>query len=45
MKIHFTKKILEASLDETVCWCSGVPKGAILEAKRNEARSMDDITE
>ncbi|HBA70682.1 MAG: hypothetical protein A2X82_18420 [Geobacteraceae bacterium GWC2_55_20] len=30
-------------MDETVCWCSGVSKATILEAKRNGARDMDDI--
>lgn len=41
--MHFTENIMDAPLDETVCWCSGISKGTILEAKRNGARNMNDI--
>lgn len=40
---HYTENILEAPLDELVCWCSGVSKRSILDAIRNGARDMDDI--
>lgn len=40
---NVTDYIVEAPDDEIVCWCSEVSKGAILEARRKGARSMDDI--
>ena len=43
MKSSYTINVLEASLDETVCWCSNVSKQSILDAIQNGARSMDDI--
>jgi NAD(P)H-nitrite reductase large subunit len=43
MKPSYTDNVLDAPCDETVCWCSGVSKGVILEAKAHGARSMDDI--
>lgn len=43
MKSRYTENVLEAPLDETVCWCSGVSKRSILDAIRNGARNMDDI--
>lgn len=43
MSRNYTESIIEAPLDETVCWCGGVSKGTLLEAKRNGARNMDDI--
>ncbi len=41
--MDFTENIMEAQLDEIVCWCGGVSKGTILEAKRSGTRDMDDI--
>ena len=38
-----TENILEAPLEEIVCWCSGVSKLIIMDAIRNGARKMDDI--
>lgn len=43
MKSSYTINVLEASLDETVCWCSNVSKQSILDAIQNGARSMADI--
>ncbi len=43
MKSSYTINVLEAPLDETVCWCSNVSKQSILDAIQNGARSMDDI--
>ncbi len=43
MKSHFTENILDAPLDERVCWCSGVSKRTVLDAIQNGARNMDDI--
>ena len=43
MKDNYTENVLEAPLDETVCWCSGVSKGVILDAIQNGASTMDDI--
>ena len=43
MKSHYTENILEAPLDETVCWCSGVNKQAVLDAIQDGARNMDDM--
>ena len=40
---HYTKNILEAPLEELVCWCSGVSKRSILGAIKNGAQNMDDI--
>jgi len=40
---NFTENILNAPIDETICWCGAVSKYSILEAKRNGARSLDDI--
>jgi NAD(P)H-nitrite reductase large subunit len=40
---NFTTNVLDAPLNETVCWCSGVSKQSILNAIQNGARSMDDI--
>jgi len=40
---NFTENIIKAPLDETTCWCSGVSKGTILEAKQSGAQNMDDI--
>lgn len=40
---QFTENILEAPDDELVCWCAGVPAGAIRAAVANGARTMDDI--
>ena len=39
----YTINVLEAPLDEIVCWCSNVSKQSILAAIQNGARSMDDI--
>ncbi len=43
MKCQYNENILEAPLEETICWCSGVSKGTILEAKQNGALNMVDI--
>ncbi|NTV49545.1 MAG: hypothetical protein HGB32_01795 [Geobacteraceae bacterium] len=43
VKGHYTENILEAPLNEIVCWCSGVNKQSILGAMQNGARNMDDI--
>ena len=43
MKSSYTINVLEAPLDEIVCWCSHVSKQSILDAIQNGARSMDDI--
>ena len=43
MKNSYTENILDAPLDEIVCWCSNVSKRSILDATRNGARNMDDI--
>jgi len=43
MKNHCTENILEAPLDELVCWCNSVSKRSILDAIQNGARNMDDI--
>jgi NAD(P)H-nitrite reductase large subunit len=43
MKSHYTENILDAPLDEPVCWCSDVSKRAIVDVIRNGASSMDDI--
>lgn len=39
----FTANILEAPLNEPVCWCSNVSKQTILNAIQNGAQNMDDI--
>ena len=43
MKSSYTINVLEAPLDEIVCWCSNVSKQSILDAIQNGARSMGDI--
>ena len=43
MKNQYTENVLDAPLTEPVCWCSRVSKGVILGAKRNGARTLDDI--
>lgn len=43
MNNRYSENILEAPLDETVCWCNGVSKQSILDAMQNGARNMDDI--
>lgn len=43
MNIDYSENILDAPIDETVCWCSSVSKQAILNAIERGARSMDDI--
>jgi NAD(P)H-nitrite reductase large subunit len=43
VKNNFTENILEAPLDEIVCWCSEVSKQSISDAIQNGARNMDDI--
>lgn len=39
----FTENVLEAPLDEVVCYCVGVTKGQILGAIREGARGLQDI--
>lgn len=39
----YTENILEAPLDELVCWCNSVSKRSIQDAIQNGARNMDDI--
>lgn len=43
MSSSFTTDVPKAKLDEAVCWCSGISKHTILEAKQEGARNMDDI--
>jgi NAD(P)H-nitrite reductase large subunit len=43
MKNYYTENILEAPLDETVCWCSSVSIRSVLDAIGNGAQNMDDI--
>jgi len=43
MKNIYTENILEAPLDELVCWCNSVSKRSIMDAIRSGARNMDDI--
>ncbi len=43
MKRIFTENVLEAPLNETVCWCSSVSKQSILKAIQIGAKNMDDI--
>ena len=43
MKDTYTENILEAPLDELVCWCNSVSKRSIMDAIREGARNMDDI--
>ena len=43
MMSYFTENILDAPLDEPVCWCSGVSKRTVVDAIRNGARNMNDI--
>ncbi|MHB8122321.1 MAG: (2Fe-2S)-binding protein [Desulfuromonadaceae bacterium] len=43
MKNSYTENILDAPLDEIVCWCNSVSKRSILDATRNGARDIDDI--
>ncbi len=40
---NYTENILEAPLDELVCWCNSVSKRSIQDAIQNGARDMDDI--
>lgn len=40
----YTDDILDAPLDETVCWCSGVSKQTILQALIDGARTLDDVS-
>jgi bacterioferritin-associated ferredoxin len=39
----FTENILDAPLDEIVCWCSRVTKRTLLEAIQNGATDMAAI--
>jgi len=39
----FTENVLDAPLDETVCWCSRVTKQTLIEAIRNGATDMAAI--
>ncbi len=39
----FTENVLEAPLNEAVCWCSSVSKQSILVAIQTGAKNMDDI--
>jgi len=39
----FTENILDAPIDEMVCYCSGVEKGRIMQAIRNGAGSLEEI--
>lgn len=43
LKMNCNENILEAPLDEPVCWCSSVSKQSILNAIGNGAKNMDDI--
>ena len=43
MMSSYIINVLEAPLDEIVCWCSNVSKQSILDAIQNGARSMDDL--
>lgn len=38
----YSENILEAPLEEIVCWCSGVSKKTIIDAIESGARNMDD---
>jgi len=40
---NFTEDVLDAPLDEFVCWCSQVTKRTLLEAIRNGATDMAAI--
>jgi len=40
---HFTENVLDAPLDEIVCWCRQVSKGTLLEAIRHGATDMAAI--
>ena len=39
----FTENVLDAPLDEIVCWCSQVTKKTLLEAIRNGANDMATV--
>jgi len=41
--MKYTEDILNAPDGELVCYCSGITKGAIVEAVRNRASSLEDI--
>lgn len=43
MRNNFTANILEAPLNEPVCWCSNVSKKSIRNAIQNGAGNMGDI--
>lgn len=43
MSTDYSENILDAPIDEMVCWCSSVSKQSILKAIEHGARSMDDI--
>jgi NAD(P)H-nitrite reductase large subunit len=42
-RIHFSENILEAPLEEMVCYCSGVTKAQILDAIQAGAWSLEQL--
>lgn len=42
-KARFTENVLDAPLDEIVCWCRRVTKKTLIEAIRNGATDMPAI--
>lgn len=42
--MQYTENIRLAPDSEFVCWCAKVTKGQILEAHKQEAKTLDDIS-
>ena len=42
-RIHLSENILEAPVEEMVCYCSGVTKAQILDAIQAGARSLEQL--